>query len=123
MRLQNKPISQARRNKTDFFFSVGMKYGVTQGVFSSKPIQEKKILVTCRSKFVCRFPAVLISSKSTIQGLVNKFLIGYLLENNREYTTCSFIRNIGLYRNAYSSIFVTVLLREYSLITIFSEVV
>lgn len=64
----------------------------------------KKILEMCHSEFVCWFPAVLNSSISTVQELVNKFLTGCLLEKNREYTTCSFIRNIGLYRNTYRSI-------------------
>jgi hypothetical protein len=82
---------------------VRMKYGVTQGVFSSKPVQGKKFLETCRSKFVCRFPAVIISSKSIIQELVNKFLTGYLLEKTRDCITCSFIKkNTGLYRNTYN---------------------
>jgi len=41
------------------------------------------------------------------------------LEKNRDYTTCSFIRNTGLYRNTYGSIFITVLLREYSFVTLY----
>jgi len=92
------------------FFSVSMKYSVTQGVFSSKPVQGKKFLETCRSKYVCRFPAVIISSKSIIQGLVNTFLTGYLLEKNRDYTR--------LYRNTYGSIFMKIFVTQFTFCTV-----
>jgi hypothetical protein len=106
-----------------FFSPRGYEVQLTKGVFSSKPVQGKKFLESYRSKFVCRFPAVIISSKSIIQGLVNKFLTGYLLEKNRDYTTCSLIRNTELYRNTYGSIFmkifVTTVYFHCSFVTLF----
>jgi len=60
----------------NWIFVRGFEVQRNTGCVFVETCTREKILETCHSKFVCRIRAFLISSKSTVQGLVDKFLTG-----------------------------------------------